>query len=102
MRKAVRVKNKAVFVALASLPEGRNREVLGYGLPNNEGAKFCFSLMKTIWQTGRSKTSLIAVVDGLKSFSRCHQCRIPRQSTTCIVKHSCAISLNFCGWKDLG
>lgn len=58
------VMNKAVFVALAVLPDG-TRDVLGLWFQANEGAKFWARVLSDLRNRG-VQDILIAVVDGLK------------------------------------
>ena len=58
------VSNKAVFVALAVLPDG-TRDVLGLWFQANEGAKFWAKVLSDLRNRG-VQDILIAVVDGLK------------------------------------
>jgi putative transposase len=60
------VANKAVFVALAVLPDG-TRDVLGLWFQANEGAKFWAKVLGDLRNRG-VQDILIAVVDGLKGF----------------------------------
>ena len=60
------VSNKAVFVALAILPDG-TRDVLGLWFQANEGAKFWAKVLNDL-RTRGVQDILIAVVDGLKGF----------------------------------
>lgn len=60
------VSNRAVFVALAILPDG-TRDVLGLWFQANEGAKFWAKVLNDLRNRG-VQDILIAVVDGLKGF----------------------------------
>jgi putative transposase len=60
------VRNKAVYIALAILPEG-TKEILGIWIEQTEGAKFWLRVMNELKNRGLSDI-LIAVVDGLKGF----------------------------------
>lgn len=73
------VLNKAVFVALAILPDG-TRDVLGLWFQANEGAKFWAKVLNDLRNRG-VQDILIAVVDGLKGFPQgkrpiCTACRL--------------------------
>ena len=92
------VKNKAVYVALGVTPEGE-REVPGFWIADNEGAKFWLSIMNNLKNRGLEDI-LIAVVDGLKGFPDAINAAFPDTTVqTCIV-HLVRHSLNVCGWKD--
>ena len=62
--------NKAVFVALAILPDG-TRDVLGLWFQANEGAKFWAKVLNDLRNRG-VQDILIAVVDGLKGFPQAY------------------------------
>src|SRR5690606_22462026 len=92
------VSNKAVFVALAVLPDG-TRDVLGLWFQANEGAKFWASVLGDLRNRG-VQDILIAVVDGLKGFPQAIEAAFPRaQVQTCIV-HLLRHSMNFASYKD--
>ena len=60
------VSNKAVFVALAILPDG-TRDILGLWFQVNEGAKFSAKVLNDLRNRG-VQDILITVVDGLTGF----------------------------------
>lgn len=92
------VSNKAVFVALAVLPDG-TRDVLGLWFQANEGAKFWASVLGDLRNRG-VQDILIAVVDGLKGFPQAIEAAFLRtQVQTCIV-HLLRHSMNFASYKD--
>lgn len=79
------VTNKAVFVALAILPDG-TRDVLGLWFQANEGAKFWAKVLNDLRNRG-VQDILIAVVDGLKGAppvlaSNCPPDSLPRIART--------------------
>jgi putative transposase len=82
--------NKAVFVALAILPDG-TRDVLGLWFQANEGAEFWAKVLNDLRNRG-VQDILIAVVDGLKGFPQ-------TQVQTCIV-HLLRHSMSFASYKD--
>ena len=105
------VKNKAVYIALGVTRDGL-REVLGFWIAENEGAKFWLAVMNELKNQGLQDI-LIAVVDGLKGFPEAITAAFPEAMVqTCprhghsdqwrshgsmhLVRHS----LNFCSWKD--
>jgi len=92
------VSNKAVFVALAILPDG-TRDVLGLWFQANEGAKFWAKVLNDLKNRG-VQDILIAVVDGLKGFPQAIEAAFPQtQVQTCIV-HLLRHSMNFASYKD--
>ena len=92
------VSNKAVFVALAVLPDG-TRDVLGLWFQANEGAKFWAKVLSDLRNRG-VQDILIAVVDGLKGFPQAIEAAFPQTRVqTCIV-HLLRHSMNFASYKD--
>ncbi|MCA3521298.1 MAG: IS256 family transposase [Rhodobacter sp.] len=92
------VANKAVFVALAILPDG-TRDVLGLWFQANEGAKFWAKVLNDLRNRG-VQDILIAVVDGLKGFPQAIEAAFPQtQVQTCIV-HLLRHSMSFASYKD--
>ena len=69
------VSNKAVFVALAILPDG-TRDVLGLWFQANEGAKFWAKVLNDLRNRG-VQDILTAVVDGLKGFPQAIEAAFP-------------------------
>lgn len=89
--------NKAVFVALAILPDG-TRDVLGLWFQANEGAKFWAKVLNDLRNRG-VQDILIAVVDGLKGFPQAIEAAFPQtQVQTCIV-HLLRHSMRWCGCR---
>jgi len=92
------VANKAVYVALAILPDG-TRDVLGLWFQANEGAKFWTKVLNDLRNRG-VQDILIAVVDGLKGFPAAIEAVFPQtQVQTCIV-HLLRSSMAFASFKD--
>ena len=92
------VKNKAVYLALATNPDGI-KEVLGIWIEQNEGAKFWMKVMNDLRNRG-VKDILIAVVDGLNGFPEAITTVFPETTVqTCIV-HLIRNNLAFCNWKE--
>ena len=92
------VSNKAVFVALAVLPDG-TRDVLGLWFQVNEGAKFWAKVLSDLRNRGVADI-LIAVVDGLKGLVESIETAFPITTVqTCIV-HLIRNSLDYANWKD--
>lgn len=92
------VRNKAIYLALAVLPDG-HREVLGLWIENTEGAKFWLKVFNDLKTRGVSDI-LIAVTDGLKGIGEALAAVFPATTLqTCIV-HLIRNSLDYAGWKD--
>ena len=92
------VRNKAVYIALAILPDG-TKEILGIWIEQTEGAKFWLRVMNELKNRGVADI-LIAVVDGLKGFPEAINATFPQTIVqTCIV-HLIRHSMNFASWKD--
>ncbi len=92
------VRNKAVYIALAILPDG-TKEILGIWIEQTEGAKFWLRVMNELKNRGVADI-LIAVVDGLKGFPEAITAVFPETVVqTCIV-HLIRHSLSFVSWKD--
>lgn len=94
------VRNKAVYIALAILPDG-SKEILGLWIEQTEGARFWPRVMNALKNRGVGDI-LIAVVDGLKGFPEAITAVFPETVVqTCIV-HLIRHSLSFVSWKDRG
>ena len=94
------VRNKAVYIALAILPDG-SKEILGLWIEQTEGAKFWLRVMNELKNRSVGDI-LIAVVDGLKGFPEAISAVFPETVVqTCIV-HLIRHSLSFVSWKDRG
>ena len=92
------VRNKAVYIALAILPDG-TKEILGLWIEQTEGAKFWLRVMNVL-KNRSVQDILLAVVDGLKGFSEAINATFPETVVqTCIV-HLIRQSMNFASWKD--
>ena len=92
------VRNKAVYLALAVLPDG-TREVLGIWIEQTEGAKFWLKVFNELRNRGVNDI-LIAVVDGLKGLAQAIETAFPNTTVqTCIV-HLIRNSLDYASWKD--
>jgi len=91
------VRNKAVYLALAILPDG-SRDVLGIWIEQTEGAKFWLKVFNELKSRGVNDI-LIAVVDGLKGLSDAIETAFPSTTVqTCIV-HLIRNSLDYASWK---
>src|SRR5215208_5731297 len=92
------VRSKAVYLALAVLPDG-TREVLGIWIEQTEGAKFWMKVFTDL-KTRGCHDILIAVTDGLKGMSEALAAVYPATTLqTCIV-HLLRNSLDFANWKE--
>jgi transposase-like protein len=92
------VRNKAVYLALAVLPDG-TRDVLGIWIEQTEGAKFWLKVFNEMRSRGVNDI-LIAVVDGLKGLADAITTTFPQTTVqTCIV-HLIRSSLDYASWKE--
>lgn len=92
------VRNKAVYLALAMLPDG-TRDVLGIWIEQTEGAKFWLKVFNELRSRGVNDI-LIAVVDGLKGLGEAIGTAFPKTTVqTCIV-HLIRSSLDYASWKE--
>jgi len=92
------VRNKAIYLALAVLPNG-SRDVRGIWIEHTEGGKFWLKVFKELRSRGVGD-ALIAVVDGLKGLSDAIETAFPSATVqTCIV-HLIRNSLDDASWKD--
>jgi transposase-like protein len=92
------VRNKAVYLALAVLPDGR-RDVLGIWIEQTEGAKFWLKVFNELRSRG-VEDILIAVVDGLKGLGDAIETAFPRTTVQTCVVHLIRNSLDYANWKD--
>jgi len=92
------VRNKAVYLALAVLPDG-TRDILGLWIEGTEGAKFWMKVFNDL-KTRGVEDILIAVTDGLKGMPEALAAVFPATTLqTCIV-HLIRNSLDYASWKD--
>jgi putative transposase len=92
------VRNRAVYLALAILPDG-TRDILGLWIEGSEGAKFWMKVFNDL-KTRGVQDILIAVTDGLKGMAEALEAVFPDTTLqTCIV-HLIRNSLDFASWKD--
>jgi putative transposase len=92
------VRSKAVYLALAILPDG-SRDILGIWIEQTEGAKFWMKVFTDL-KTRGCHDILIAVTDGLKGMSEALAAIFPGTTLqTCIV-HLIRHSLDFANWKE--
>jgi putative transposase len=98
IRDEAAVRSKAVYLALAILPDGR-RDILGIWIEQTEGAKFWLKVFTDL-KTRGCQDILIAVTDGLKGMSEALAAVFPATTLqTCIV-HLLRHSLDFANWKE--
>jgi putative transposase len=92
------VRSKAVYLALAILPDG-TRDILGVWIEQTEGAKFWLKVFNDL-KTRGCHDILIAVTDGLKGMPEALAAAYPATTLqTCIV-HLLRSSLEFANWKE--
>src|SRR5947207_9353770 len=92
------VRSKAVYLALAVLPDG-SRDILGIWIEQTEGAKFWMKVFTDL-KTRGCHDILIAVTDGLKGMSDALAAIFPATTLqTCIV-HLMRNSLDFANWRE--
>ena len=92
------VRNKAVYLALAVLPDG-SRDVLGLWIEQTEGAKFWLKVFNELRSRGVNDI-LIAVVDGLKGLGEAIETAFPHTTVQTCVVHLIRNSLGYASWKD--
>ena len=98
IRDEATVRSKAVYLALAVLPDG-NRDILGIWIEQTEGAKFWMKVFTDL-KTRGCQDMLIAVTDGLKGMEEALAAVFPRTTLqTCIV-HLLRQRLDFANWKQ--
>ena len=98
MRDEATVRSKAVYLALAVLPDG-TRDILGLWIEQTEGAKFWLKVFTDLKSRG-CHDILIAVTDGLKGMSEALGAIFPATTLqTCLV-HLLRHSLDYAGWKE--
>jgi putative transposase len=98
IRDEAMVHSKAVYLALAVLPNG-TRDILGIWIEQTEGAKFWLKVFTDLKVRG-CHDILIAVTDGLKGMSEALAAVFPTTTLqTCIV-HLLRHSLDFAGARD--
>jgi len=92
------VRNKAIYLALAILPDG-TRDILGLWIEQTEGAKFWMKVFSDLKARG-VQDILIAVTDGLKGMAEALGGVFPATTLqTCIV-HLIRNSLDYASWKE--
>ena len=98
IRDEATVRSKAVYLALAILPDGR-RDILGIWIEQTEGAKFWMRVFSDLKSRGCADI-LIAVTDGLKGMPEALEAVYPATTLqTCIV-HLLRHSLDYANWQE--
>ncbi len=98
IRDEATVRSKAVYLALAILPDG-SRDILGLGIEQTEGAKFWLKVFTDL-KTRGCQDILIAVTDGLKGLEEALAAVWPQTTLqTCIV-HLLRQRLDFANWQQ--
>ena len=98
IRDEATVRIKAVYLALAVLPDG-SRDILGIWIEQTEGAKFWMKVFTDL-KTRGCQDIVIAVTDGLKGMEEALAAVFPKTTLqTCIV-HLLRQSLDFANWKQ--
>jgi len=98
IRDEATVRSKAIYLALAVLPDGR-RDILGLWIEQTEGAQFWMKVFTDL-KTRGCQDILIAVTDGLKGMPEALAAVFPATTLqTCIV-HLLRASLDFANWKE--
>ena len=92
------VQSKAVYLALAILPDGR-RDILGLWVEQTEGAKFWMKVFADLQVRG-CRDILIAVTDGLTGMGEALEAVYPRTTWQTCVVHLIRRSLAYANWKE--
>jgi len=95
---ATRAWCKAVYLALAILPDGR-RDILGLWVEQTEGAKFWMKVFADLQARG-CRDILIAVTDGLTGMGEALEAVYPRTTWQTCVVHLIRRSLTYANWKE--
>ena len=98
IRDEATVVSKAVYLALAILPDG-TRDILGLWIEQSEGAKFWMKVFADLKVRG-CQDILIAVTDGLKGMSEALEAVYPRTTLQTCVVHLLRNSLDYANWKE--
>jgi putative transposase len=92
------VSNRVLYLVIGVRCSG-HKEILGLWIEQTEGAKFWLRVMSELKNRG-VQGLLIAVVDGLKGFSRSDHLGVPKTVVqTCIV-HLIRYSMQLVSWKE--
>ncbi len=93
-----RVINKAVYLALAINMDG-SKEILGFWISNNEGAKFWLSIVTELKNRGLADV-FIFCIDGLKGLGDAINSVYPKSQIQLCIVHMVRNSLKFVPFKD--
>lgn len=93
-----RVINKAVYLALAINMDG-SKEILGFWIAGNEGAKFWLSIVTELKNRGIQDV-FIFCVDGLKGLPEAINSVYPKSQIQLCIVHIVRNSLKFVPFKD--
>jgi putative transposase len=93
-----RVINKAVYLALAINMDG-SKEILGFWIGNNEGAKFWLSVITELKNRGIQDVFIFAI-DGLKGLPESISSVYPKSQIQLCIVHMVRNSLKFVPFKD--
>lgn len=91
--------NKALYIALAITMEG-HKEVLGFYLSDNEGAKFWMGVLTDLRNRG-VQDILIACMDGLTGFPDAVRAVFPETRIQLCIVHMVRNSTKYVSYKDL-
>lgn len=91
--------NKALYIALAITMEG-HKDVLGFYLSDNEGAKFWMGVLTDLRNRG-VQDILIACMDGLSGFPDAVRAVFPETSIQLCIVHMVRNSTKYVNYKDL-
>ena len=91
--------NKALYIALAITMEGR-KDVLGFYLSDNEGAKFWMGVLTDLRNRG-VQDILIACMDGLTGFPDAVRAVFPETRIQLCIVHMVRNSTKYVSYKDL-
>ena len=93
-----RVKNKAVYLALAINARGE-KELLGLWIAQSEGAKFWLGVLTELKNRGVDDV-FICCVDGLTGFAEAIESVYPEAIVQLCIVHMVRNSLKFVSWKN--
>ena len=91
--------NKALYIALAITMEG-HKEVLGFYISENEGAKFWMGVLTDLKNRG-VQDILIACMDGLTGFPDAVRAVFPETRIQLCIVHMVRNSTKYVSYKDL-
>lgn len=98
IRDEATVRSKAVYLALAILPDGR-RDILGIWIEQTEGAKFWMRVFSDLKSRGCADI-LIAVTDGLKGMPEALEAVYPATTLQTGIVHLLRHSLDYANWQE--